>query len=142
MPHHIPPDYLTSPRMEHIHLQPVTPSPRVEQSPGYQTRSYNLRPKKSSVRYVDAANYIEIKEANVVTHPITGQSQEYRHLIKGEDKNTWVTSLSNKLGRLAQDVGNLIDGTNTINFKQKSALPKNKKVTYGRLVCDIKEKKT
>ena len=49
---------------------------------------------------------------------------------------------ANKLGRLAQCVGNRIEGTNTINFRQKSTVPKNKKVTYGRLVCDIKENKT
>ena len=80
-------------------------------------------------------------EANSVTHPITGQDQEYRHLIKGDDKDTWETSFANELGRLAQGVGNQIEGTNTINMKQKSAVPKNKKVTYGRLVCDIKKTK-
>ena len=42
----------------------------------------------------------------------------------------------------AQGVGNRIDGTNTIFFKKKSAVPKGKKLTYGRLVCDIKEHKS
>ena len=94
-PHHIPPDYITSPRVERIHHQPVTPSPRVERLPRYQTRRYNIRTNTISARYVDAANYISIKEANAATHPITGQAQEYRHPIKGEDKNTWETSFAN-----------------------------------------------
>ena len=44
--------------------------------------------------------------------------------------------------RLAQGVSNRIDGTNTIFFEKKYAVPKGKKVTYGRLVCDIKEHKS
>ena len=73
--HHILPDSVTSQRVARIHRQPVTPSPRVERPSRYQTRSYNLRPNTISARYIDAANYIEIKEANSVTHPITGQAQ-------------------------------------------------------------------
>ena len=42
----------------------------------------------------------------------------------------------------SQGVGNRIDDTNTIFFEKKYAVPKGKKVTYGRLVCDIKEHKS
>ena len=87
-PHCIPTDSVTSPRVVRIHRQPVTPSPRVERPPRYQTRSYNLRPNTISVRYLNAANYIATEETNSVTHPITDQAQEYRHLIKGDDKDT------------------------------------------------------
>ena len=62
--------------------------------------------------------------------------------MKGNDKYTWKTSFANELGQRSQGVGNRIEGTNTINIRQKSAVLKNKKVTYGRLVCDIKEHKT
>ena len=96
MPHHIPPNYITSPRVERIHRQPVTPSPRVERPPRYQICSYNLQTNTISDRYVDAANYIAIKEANAVTHPITSQAQEYHHLIKGEDKTHRKPPLSTK----------------------------------------------
>ena len=78
MPHHIPPDSATSPR--------VAPSPRVEQPPRYQMRSRTRRPNSMSSKYADAENYIAIAEANSVTHPITGQAQEYRHLMKGNEK--------------------------------------------------------
>ena len=77
-PQHIPPNYVTSPM--------VTPSPRAEESPRYQTRSRIRQQSSISTKYADAENYIAIAEANSVTHPITGQSQEYRHLIRGDEK--------------------------------------------------------
>ena len=40
---------------------------------------------------------------------------------------------------LINDLPNPEYGTNTIFFEQKSAVLRGKKVTYGRLVCDIKE---
>ena len=122
--YYIPHDSAPSPRVARIHLQPDTPYPRVERPPQYQAHSYTHRPNSISARYSDAANYIAITEANSVTHPITGQAQEYRHLMKGNNKDTWETSFANELGRLAQGVGNRIEGTNTINFRQKSAVPK------------------
>ena len=73
------------------------------------------------------ANYIAIAEAKSVTHPITGQSQEYHHLIRGDKKEIWRKSFANELGKLAQGVGNRIDGTNTIFFEKKYAVPKGKK---------------
>ena len=133
-PHHIPPDYGTSPR--------VTPCPRVEESPQYQMQSRTRRQNSISSKYADAENYIAIAEAKYVTHPINGQAQEYCHLIKGNKKEIWGKSFANELGRLAQGVGNRIDGTNTIFFEKNSAVPRGKKVTYGRLVCDIKEQKS
>ena len=39
-----------------------------------------------SSKYANAENYIAIAEANSVTQPITGQSQEYRHFIRGDEK--------------------------------------------------------
>ena len=77
-PHHIPPDYATSPR--------VAPYPRVEESPRYQTQSRTRQQNSISSKYANAANYIVIAEANSVTHPITGQAQEYCHLIRGDEK--------------------------------------------------------
>ena len=75
-PHHIPLDSATSPR--------VAPSPKVEQPPRYQTRSRTRRPTTISSKYADAANYIATAKANFVTHAITGQAQEYQHLMKVE----------------------------------------------------------
>ena len=77
-PHHIAIDYATSPR--------VKPSPRVEELPRYQMQSRTRQQKFISTKYADAENYIAIAGANSITHPITNQAQEYRHLIRGDEK--------------------------------------------------------
>ena len=77
-----------------------------------------------------------------MVHPDTGKSQEYRHLIKGSDKEKWTTSFSNEFGRLTQGGNNRIVGTNTIFFTHKIDVPfETKKLTYGKIVCSIKPHK-
>jgi hypothetical protein len=74
------------------------------------------------------------QEANAVTDPITGQVQEYRHLIKGPTKDIWVKSFANKIGRFAQGVGTQMPtGTDTIFFIQKQQVPDGRKVMYGHI---------
>ena len=81
--------------------------------------------------------------ANAVTDPITGQAQEYRHLVKGPDKEKWIKSLANEFGRLAQGVGTRMPkGTDTIHFVTKLQVPQDRKVTYGRITCSIRPQKT
>jgi hypothetical protein len=89
------------------------------------------------------AHILPHASANSVTDPITGEVQEYRHLIQGPNKNTWTHSFANELGRLAQGVGTrMLSGTNTINFIPKHQVPLNRKVTYGRIVTSIRPQKT
>ena len=58
--------------------------------------------------------------------------------MKGPDKDTWFRSPENEFGRLAQGVGTRIKGTNTLTSIPKREVPfATKKVTYGRIVCDI-----
>ena len=77
-------------------------------------------------------------EANYVIHPITGVTQEYRHLCKVPDHKIWKKSFANELGQIAQGIRN-IKGTDTIHFIPKSKVPFGEKtVTYGKIVCDIK----
>ena len=92
----------------------------------------------SSAQYANAAKYINNLEANAVLNPITGVLQEFRHLIKGPDKEIWTKSLANEFGRLAQGVSKRIKGTNTMYFIPKEEVPfKTKKVIYPKTVCDI-----
>jgi hypothetical protein len=68
----------------------------------------------------------------------TGKVLEYRHLIKSEKhKRIWVRSFSNELGRLFQGIRN-VPGTDTCFFIRKSQVPKHKRATYGRIVCNIR----
>ena len=76
-------------------------------------------------------------EANSVTHHISRVAQEYRHLIKGPERRTWERSVANKLVQLAQGIIE-VKGANTVMFIPKSKVPKDKKLTYGKIVCETK----
>jgi hypothetical protein len=81
--------------------------------------------------------------AMAVLHPETGQAQEYPALSTNPaTKDTWVRSFANKLGRLAQGVSNRVQGTDTIFFVPFSAVPTDRTVTYGRIVCDYRPQKS
>jgi hypothetical protein len=76
--------------------------------------------------------------ANTVINEDTGASLEYRHLI--QDETTFLVcnkAAANEFGRLAQGVGGIIEGSNTIFFIPRQAVPKGKIITYGRFVVDI-----
>ena len=69
----------------------------------------------------------------------TGAYLEYLHLIQGPDKYIWVKALVDDFGRLAQGVKTRIPtGNIKIVFIHPSEIPAHKKVTYGRLVVDIR----
>ena len=82
----------------------------------------------------------KIREANSVTHQISGVYQEYRHLIKGPERKICEIYFANELEQLAQGIIE-VKGTNTVMFIPKSKVPKDKKVTYGKIVCEMKPKK-
>ena len=63
------------------------------------------------------------REANSVTHQISGVAQEYRHMIKGPERKIWEISFANELGGIAQGTRE-VKGTNTVMFILKSKVPK------------------
>jgi hypothetical protein len=66
---------------------------------------------------------------------------EYRHLLQRPDlKPIWEQAFANELGRLTQGIRN-VKGTDTIAFIFASEVPRDRTVTYGRLVCDIRPQK-
>jgi hypothetical protein len=82
-------------------------------------------------------------EMNSVTDPVTGQVQEYQHLVQGLTRTKWITGLANEFGRLCQGVRNRMPHrTETIVFICKAAVPVGRKVTYGRIVAQIRPQKT
>ena len=68
-------------------------------------------------------------------------------LLQVTDSPIWDTSLTNEVGRLAQGIGKnsphnqQVKCTNTLFFIHRSQIPKNTKVTYANLLCDIKPHK-
>ena len=75
--------------------------------------------------------------AAAVLNKKTGALEGFPALIKGDDKEIWHRSYANDLGRLAQGIGNRVEGTNTVFFIPKSAVPKHKRVTYGKKECTL-----
>ena len=74
----------------------------------------------------------------VILDPTSGQALNYRHLIWGPNRDTWIRALANDLVRLSQGVGTCMPtGTNTVFFIAKSAIPQGRKVTYARMVASI-----
>jgi hypothetical protein len=81
--------------------------------------------------------------ANSVINEDTGASLKYRHLIKYDSKFTlWNKAAANEFGRLAQGVGDRVEGSNTFFFILHQAVPKCKIITYGRFVVDIRPNKS
>ncbi len=61
-------------------------------------------------------------------------------LNQKKHKRIWVRSFANELGRLFQGIRN-VPGTDTCFFIRKSQVPKHKRATYGRIVCNIRLQK-
>ena len=135
--HHDPePTFNTSKNYLASHKPILTPTHR------YPTRATSAK----------AANTIQVEQRQInnpspVTHdfPIdcieTPDRLKYAELIKGPDKPIWEKGMCNELGRLAQGYRD-VKGKNTIFFIHRNKVPKNKRVTYGRIVCAIRPQKT
>ena len=82
--------------------------------------------------------------AGAIINETTRKYLEYRDLMKIEKyRDTWATSLANKIGRLAQGIRDIL-GTNTIEFIRKTDIPKDRRrdITYGRIVVDYRPQKS
>jgi hypothetical protein len=79
--------------------------------------------------------------ANAVIHPVTGKEMEYMALMKDTRlQPLWTQGFGNEYGRLFQGIQN-IPGTNTCFFIKLTNIPKDRKITYGKIVCDYKPHK-
>ena len=82
----------------------------------------------------------DIMEAHAVIDPLTGASQEYRHLIKGPDADRWALANDKEIGRLTDGRvgGDEITGTDTMAFIHWSQIPTDRKATYLRVVANYR----
>ena len=113
---------------------PLTPVPNLAKTSLQPLNQlpYNLRLRTSRPHY-----------AALITHSGTGKSMEYRDLITDPStRATWLRSVANKFGRLAQGLSdNRVEPTNTIFFIPRSKVPKHKRSTYARFVCSYRPQK-
>jgi hypothetical protein len=79
--------------------------------------------------------------ANTVIHPVTGKEMEYSALMKDPRlKPLWTRGFGNEYGRLFQVIQD-IPGTDTCFFTTLKDIPADRKITYGKIVCDDKPHK-
>jgi hypothetical protein len=74
--------------------------------------------------------------ANAIIHPVTGKEMEYTALMKDpQPQPLWTRGFGNECGRLFQGIRD-IPGTDTCFFIKLINIPKYRKITYGKIVCD------
>jgi hypothetical protein len=79
---------------------------------------------------------------NYVIHPVTGKEMQYKDLMKDPIFGPlFEIGLSNELGRICQDIRDVAE-TNTAFCIDLHNIPKDRKTTYGKLICDFKPTKT
>jgi hypothetical protein len=91
--------------------------------------------------YLGTQNSSQQNCANAVFHPVTGKEMEYTALMKDPYlQPLWIRGFGNKAGRLFQGIRD-IPGTDTCFFVELTNIPKDRKITYGKIVCDYKPHK-
>jgi hypothetical protein len=131
----------------------VTPRTRNPSPPRVPTRSQNLSPRNFSQHYfcgMDTShlaislgnNHLSQQHlVNAVIHPITRKEMEYMALMKDPHlQPLWKRGFGNKCGRLFQGIRD-IPGTDTCFFIKLTNVPKDIKITYGKIVCNYKPHK-
>ena len=79
-----------------------------------------------------------------VLDPHTGELMEYRHLIANPAyRPIWKPAYGKEIGRLAQGMPGIVEGTDTIVFIFKDEVPNDRRrdVTYGRICANYRPEK-
>jgi hypothetical protein len=80
-------------------------------------------------------------QANAVIHPVTGKEMEYLALMKDPRlQPLWTRGFGNECKRLFQGI-QYIPGTDTYFFIDLKNILNERKITYGKIVCDYKPHK-
>jgi hypothetical protein len=86
-------------------------------------------------------HWTDVPVMNAVLHPDTGKEMQYKDIMKHPLLGPRYKKLfGNELGHLCQGIRD-IKGTNTCFFVELKNIPKDRKMMYGKLVCDHKPNK-
>jgi hypothetical protein len=131
----------------------VTPRTLDPSPPRVPTRSQRLSPRNLSQNDfcgMDTAHmaialgdnhWSRQNKANAVIHPVTGKEMEYSALMKDPRlQPLWTRGFGNECGRLFQGIRD-ISGTGTCFFIKLTNIPKDRHITYGKIVCNYKPHK-
>jgi hypothetical protein len=79
--------------------------------------------------------------ANAVIYPVTGKEMEYMALMKDPHlQPLWTRGFGNECGRLFQGIRDIV-GTDMCFFIKLTNIPKDRNITYGKIVCNNKPHK-
>jgi hypothetical protein len=88
-----------------------------------------------SANHVIASGYTNVPIMNSVLQPATGKEMQYNDLTKHPTLGPlYKKGLGNELGCLCQGIRD-IQGTNNCFFVELANIPKDRKITYGKLLC-------
>jgi hypothetical protein len=131
----------------------VTPRTLRRSSPRVPTSSRRLSPRNLSkddffgmdtahvAIAVGSNHWSQRHQTNSVIHPVTGKEMEYSALMKDPRlQPLWARGFANECGRLFQGIRD-IPGTDTCFFVELKNIPNDRKITYGKIVCDYKPHK-
>jgi hypothetical protein len=80
-------------------------------------------------------------KTNAIIHPNTRKEMEHMTLMKDPPlQPIWTQGFGNKCGRLFQGIRD-IPGTETCFLIKLASIPTDRKITYGKIVCDNKPHK-
>jgi hypothetical protein len=132
----------------------VTPAARSAAPPRVPARAHNLSPRNfsqgdlldmGSTNNAIASrnnNWSNVPMMNAILHPATYKEMQYNDIIQHPTLGLYYkTGFGNELGRLCQGIRD-IQGTHTWFFVELTKIPKYRKITYCKLVCDYKPDKT
>jgi hypothetical protein len=122
-------------------------------SPRVPARTQNLSPRNVSQNNfwnMETANqaialgtnhWTKFHWVNAVVHPVMGKEMEYMALMKDPDlQPLWKRGFGNEVGQLFKGIRD-IQGTNMCFFIAINNTPKDRQITYGKIVCDYKPHK-
>jgi hypothetical protein len=90
---------------------------------------------------IDLRHWSQRHQANAVIHPVTGKEMEYSALMMDPRlQPLWTRGFGNEYGRLFQGIRD-IPGTDTCFLTTLKNIPHDRKITYGKIVCDYKPHK-
>jgi hypothetical protein len=131
----------------------VTPRTLRQSTPRVPTGSQRLSPRNLSQDdfcEMDSAHmaialgnnhWSQRHQANAVIHTVTGKEMEYSALMKDPRlQPLWTRGFGNECEHLFQEIQD-IPGTDTRFFIYLKNIPNDRKITYGKIVCDYKPHK-
>jgi hypothetical protein len=134
--------------MRVVTLGTLNPSP-----PRVPTRSQSLAPRNLSQKdfcgmdtshmtiTLGTNHWSQQHQANAIIHPVTRKEMEYMALMKDPRlQPLWKRVFGKECGRLLQGIRD-IPKTDTCFFIKLTNIPKDRKITYGKIVCDYKPHK-